>query len=277
MSRFPCPQCGVERQSLEADCTECGWSAAPQRTFHEVYVPRRLSKSELLVVLVAAIFGGLLGALRGGFVWGPQGALFVAPICIAYLITIVVLALELIAAFSQPIRRPQFSLRSMFVFTSLWAVLLFLAQMLSVRNLERLYTWPMQIAEDRNRLLVMVPIWFLALSWCFTVPAGLAYNAIGLTRNRPAPIFAYVFLTSALGLMTLLIPPLVGAKGLPGWRESACSFIMICAATGFVIESLVRKCEPAHRRRSMIAALISLQSYFALIWLFSALSGLAAV
>ena len=91
MTDFPCPRCGVQRETLDADCTECGWSAAPTRSTREVYVPRRFKKTEWIFIVAIGVIGLVLGVVRGTLLLGPPAALFLAPICFAYSVTIAVL------------------------------------------------------------------------------------------------------------------------------------------------------------------------------------------
>ena len=272
MTEFPCPRCGVSRETLDADCAECGWSAAPTRTPREDYVPRRFKKTEWFLIVAVGVIGMVLGVVRGTFLLGPPAALFLAPICFAYSVTIAVLIVEVIALFSQKTGRPQFNLRFLFVFTAACAVLLVVARLLMVRRLDDLFDWPFSIRLDGLEIFVMLLVGLSAWTWCLTVPAGLAYNAIGLSRHRPAPFFAYVFLATTLCFMTLLLLPLVGM-----WQNrgvASCSLIMGGAAAAFVVESFFTKTKPAHRRRAMVAVLIALQSYLALVGLFWAIAGM---
>ncbi|MCA9176432.1 MAG: hypothetical protein KDB14_18220 [Planctomycetales bacterium] len=259
MTQFPCPRCGVERETLNSDCAQCGWSAAPERTPHKILLPRRIGKFEWLGLGTLALLGAALGAVRGGMFGGLRGALVLGVTASVYFVTVAVLAFEIITAFAGA-GRPKFSLRGMFIFTTVWAILLFVMRLLSPRTLMLAFAWPAFVESPILRALLMVFLQMLAWSWLFTVPLGVTYNTIGLSRHRPSPILGYVFLSSVLWFLTLAMLPLIASRFWPTQMMVA-ALLMLGAAIAFAIECVARNSENAHWRRAAVAIAISLQNY----------------
>ena len=66
MAAFPCPRCGNQRVSIDANCTECGWSPGPTRgpsdlgTIELLRAGRRNAVAGIVICVLANLPGAYL-------------------------------------------------------------------------------------------------------------------------------------------------------------------------------------------------------------------------
>jgi hypothetical protein len=263
MANYPCPRCNVPRQSLNASCVECGWSPGLARQDHHVVLPRRVSRDER-TALFAAFVGGIFGLLIG---WGRgvTGAILVVSLCAAYAVTLVALLIRASSVFTRTEGRPQFSLKSVLAFIAGWAVLLTIIQLIPAQGSKWLFEWHLDLPSGGLYSIVNVAIGLATISWCFTLPVVLLFNAWRPLRYSPSPVFAYCFLSAVVCLLTQIILALAVGEFWPFQYSQLAVVLVILSAIGFLVESKTRTFDHDHTPEAVLAIVLACQTYFALL------------
>ena len=246
------------------------------RTDNDVVMPRRVNRYERTAALFAALVGGRFGLVRGWSLWGVTGAIFVVPICAAYAVTLVVLLMQASSVFTRTNGRPQFSLKSLLALITGWAVLLTLIQLIPAQGTKWLFDWHLHLPSGGLHSIVRVAVGLIAISWCFTLPVVLLFNARILIRYSPSPVFAYCFLSSVLYLLTLVILALAVRDFWPFQHSQTAVALVVLSAIGFLVESKTRTFDHDHTPEAVLAVVLAGQTYFALLWFLAGVYRMAA-
>ncbi len=214
--------------------------------------------------MYAALVGGIFGLLIG---WGRgvTGAIFVASLCAAYAVTLDVLLIRASSVFTRTEGRPQFSLKSVLAFIAGWAVLLTLIQLIPAQGSKWLFEWHLHLPSGGLHSIVIVAVGFIAISWCFTLPVVLLFNARRLLRYSPSPVFAYCFLSAVAYLLTQIILALAVREFWPFQYSQLAVVLVILSAIGFLVESKTRTFDHDHTLEAVLAIVLACQTYFALL------------